>query len=79
MENAHPQTGILLLAAGASTRMGQAKQLLRIASLATSRSELDDRLSAVVDACLSERPTARPTARVVVDTLRELGAPTPLV
>ena len=31
MENAHPQTGILLLAAGASTRMGQAKQLLRIA------------------------------------------------
>lgn len=31
MENARPQTGILLLAAGASTRMGQAKQLLRIA------------------------------------------------
>ena len=31
MENAHRQTGILLLAAGASTRMGQAKQLLRIA------------------------------------------------
>lgn len=31
MENAPPQTGILLLAAGASTRMGQAKQLLRIA------------------------------------------------
>lgn len=31
MENPHPQTGIILLAAGASTRMGQAKQLLRIA------------------------------------------------
>lgn len=31
MENAHPQTGTILLAAGASTRMGQAKQLLRIA------------------------------------------------
>lgn len=31
MENAPPQTGIILLAAGASTRMGQAKQLLRIA------------------------------------------------
>jgi molybdenum cofactor cytidylyltransferase len=31
MENAHPQTGIIILAAGASTRMGQAKQLLRIA------------------------------------------------
>lgn len=31
MENANLQTGIILLAAGASTRMGQAKQLLRIA------------------------------------------------
>ena len=30
MENAEPQTGIIILAAGASTRMGQAKQLLRI-------------------------------------------------
>lgn len=55
------------------------KQPLRIASLATSRSELDARLSALVDACLSEIPAARPTARVVVDTLRELGAPTPIV
>jgi molybdenum cofactor cytidylyltransferase len=31
MENAPPQIGIIILAAGASTRMGQAKQLLRIA------------------------------------------------
>jgi len=55
------------------------KQPMRIATLATSRSELDARLCALVDTCLSERPAARPTARVVVDTLRELGAPTPMV
>lgn len=54
------------------------KQPMRIAKLATSRSELPPKLSALIDACLSEDPAARPTARVVVEQLRELGAPTPL-
>ena len=31
MKKAKQETGIIILAAGASTRMGQAKQLLRIA------------------------------------------------
>ena len=55
------------------------KQPMRIAKLSTSRSELDARLCALIDGCLSEQPTARPTARVVVETLRELGAPTPMM
>ncbi len=54
------------------------KQPMRIAKLSTSRSELDARLCALIDGCLSEQPSARPTARVVVETLRELGAPTPM-
>ena len=54
------------------------KQPMRIASLRTSRSELDARLCALVDSCLSESPAARPSARVVVQALRELGAPTPM-
>ena len=54
------------------------KQPMRIASLRTSRSELDARLCALVDSCLSESPSARPSARVVVQALRELGAPTPM-
>jgi serine/threonine protein kinase len=55
------------------------KQPMRIAQLGSSRSELDPRLSALVDACLSATPSARPTARLVVQRLRELGAPTPMV
>ncbi|HND12879.1 MAG TPA: protein kinase, partial [Pseudomonadota bacterium] len=54
------------------------KQTLRIAKLATSRSELPPKLCALVDSCLSENPAARPSARVVVEQLRELGAPTPM-
>ncbi len=53
------------------------KQPMRIAKLATSRSELPPKLCALVDACLSENPAERPSARVAMEQLRELGAPTP--
>lgn len=53
------------------------KQPMRIATLATSRTDLPPKLSALVDGCLSENPADRPSARAVLEQLRELGAPTP--
>ena len=69
-------TGVLPFLTPPVFAVGQ-KQPVRIAKLASSRSELDKRLSWLVDACLSEDAGARPSARVVAEQLREMGAPTP--
>ena len=69
-------TGVLPFLTPPVFAVGQ-KQPVRIAKLASSRSELDKRLSSLVDACLSEDARARPSARVVAEQLREMGAPTP--